>query len=50
MAYEYETWRFGHAYPGDTIYLNVRNQLNGQPTCPYSSCDMKFEFATPNRN
>ena len=34
---------------GDTIYFNVRNYFKTTPTCPYSSCDVLFDFATPNR-
>lgn len=34
---------------GDIVYLNVRNANNGVPSCPYASCDILFDFATPNR-
>ena len=34
---------------GDTIYFNVRNYNESNPTCPYSSCDISLDFATPNR-
>lgn len=34
---------------GETYYVNVRNSSNGVPACGYSSCDMLFDFATPNR-
>ena len=34
---------------GDTIYFNIRNSFNGQPACGASSCDILFDFATPNR-
>ncbi|MEO8132718.1 MAG: hypothetical protein ABI831_01885 [Betaproteobacteria bacterium] len=34
---------------GDVVYVNVRNANNGQPSCPNSSCDILFDFATPNR-
>ncbi len=34
---------------GDTVYVNIRNLNSGQSTCPYPSCDMILEFATPNR-
>lgn len=34
---------------GDTIYFNVRNYNDTNPTCPYSSCDISIDFATPNR-
>ena len=34
---------------GDVVYVNVRNSNNGAPSCPNSSCDILFDFATPNR-
>lgn len=34
---------------GDTFYVNVRNANNGNPSCPVSTCDVLFDFATPNR-
>jgi len=34
---------------GDVIYVNVRNANNGAPSCPAGSCDILFDFATPNR-
>ena len=34
---------------GDTIYFNIRNSFNGSPSCGSSSCDILFDFATPNR-
>ena len=34
---------------GETIYFNVRNYNESNPTCPYSSCDISIDFATPNR-
>ena len=34
---------------GDTVYFNVRNYNDTNPTCPYSSCDISIDFATPNR-
>lgn len=34
---------------GDTVYFNIRNKLNGFPTCAFSSCDILFDFASPNR-
>lgn len=33
---------------GDVVYVNVRNSNNGTPSC-ISTCDMLFDFATPNR-
>ena len=38
-----------NAQSGDVIYVNVRNANNGSPSCPNSSCDVLFDFATPNR-
>lgn len=35
--------------PGDTFYVNVRNANNGAPSCPNTTCDILFDFATPNR-
>lgn len=44
----YKQYAQANLMPGDTIYLNVRNQLNGQPTCPNGAhCDMLFELKTP---
>ena len=34
---------------GETIYLNVRNRFHTSNTCPYASCDVSLDFATPNR-
>lgn len=35
---------------GDVIYVNVRNAINGAPSCnSYESCDIIFDLATPNR-
>jgi hypothetical protein len=34
---------------GDTFYVNVRNANNGNPSCPFASCDVLFDFASPNR-
>ena len=34
---------------GDIIYFNIRNSFNGSPSCGSSSCDILFDFATPNR-
>ena len=34
---------------GETIYLNVRNRYHTSNTCPYASCDISLDFATPNR-
>jgi len=34
---------------GDVFYVNVRNANNGTPSCPVSTCDVLFDFATPNR-
>ena len=34
---------------GDVFYVNIRNAVNGNPSCPSSSCDILFDFATPNR-
>ena len=34
---------------GDIIYFNIRNYFSSTPTCPYSSCDISLDFATPNR-
>jgi hypothetical protein len=34
---------------GETIYINVRNQVNGNNTCPYNGCDILLDFSTPNR-
>jgi hypothetical protein len=34
---------------GDTFYVNVRNANNGVPSCPSASCNVLFDFATPNR-
>ena len=34
---------------GDTFYVNVRNANNGVPSCPVATCDVLFDFATPNR-
>ena len=47
----YKSWRVAlqHVTSGDTIYVNVRNQYNGGSTCPYPSCDVSLDLATPNR-
>ena len=34
---------------GETIYFNIRNGMNGVPSCPFSTCDILFDFASPNR-
>ncbi|MEO8137153.1 MAG: hypothetical protein ABI831_24635 [Betaproteobacteria bacterium] len=34
---------------GDVIYVNVRNAINGSPSCNAPACDINFDFATPNR-
>ena len=34
---------------GDVFYVNIRNANNGVPSCPSASCDILFDFATPNR-
>ena len=34
---------------GDVFYVNIRNANNGTPSCPVASCDILFDFATPNR-
>lgn len=34
---------------GDIVYVNVRNANNGVPSCPSTTCDVLFDFATPNR-
>lgn len=34
---------------GDIIYANIRNANNGVPSCPDATCDILFDFATPNR-
>ena len=34
---------------GDVVYVNVRNGVNGSPTCNAFTCDINFDFATPNR-
>ena len=34
---------------GETIYFNVRNQINGVSSCSYPSCDISFDLASPNR-
>lgn len=34
---------------GDVIYVSVRNANNGAPSCDAGSCDILFDFATPNR-
>jgi len=38
-----------NANSGDVIYFNIRNVFNGAPSCSASSCDILFDFATPNR-
>jgi hypothetical protein len=35
--------------PGDVFFVNIRNANNGIPSCPTSSCNILFDFATPNR-
>jgi hypothetical protein len=34
---------------GDVFYVNVRNSNGGVPSCPAATCDILFDFATPNR-
>lgn len=34
---------------GDVVYVNIRNGINGSPTCSAFTCDINFDFATPNR-
>ena len=34
---------------GDTVYFNVRNYNAGAYTCPDATCEVLFDFATPNR-
>lgn len=34
---------------GDVIYYNVRNWYNGKPSCDRPTCNILFDFATPNR-
>ncbi len=35
---------------GDTVYVNVRNTTaSGAPSCPFSTCNIFLDFATPNR-
>ena len=38
-----------NAQSGETIYFNIRNVFNGAPSCGSSTCDILFDFATPNR-
>ena len=38
-----------NAQSGEIIYVNVRNANNGAPSCPNTTCDVLFDFATPNR-
>ena len=34
--------------PGETVYINVRNQVNGNNTCPSPlSCDLLLDFTVP---
>ena len=33
--------------PGETVYINVRNQVNGNNTCPYASCNLLLDFTVP---
>jgi len=34
---------------GDVIFVNIRNANNGVPSCPSATCNILFDFATPNR-
>jgi hypothetical protein len=34
---------------GDVFYVNIRNANDGAPSCPASTCDILFDFSTPNR-
>ena len=33
--------------PGETVYINIRNQVNGNNTCPYAGCDILLDFTVP---